>query len=310
MSNPRFDLVDIIQTLRKNSKLLLIATIVSALLGAVFYIVGPKKYKAEADFIISNPLYADRNNLYRNRDTRFVDYFGGDDDIDRVLVIASSDSLRNTVADQLDLWGAYKLDKTIKDDRIDMKEIFKDKFKMERTEYTTAKVYFKDIDAERAAAVVNLAIETSENIFRGYYKKMKRNVSNSVQERINAIDKKLEKITEEQIALSKSMTKSSGRDVEQRIRMKDKSTEISMMKEQLMKDKAKNVSILNELMTGVDANDKNRYLQVITPATPPEKPAGIGFALTVIGAAFFGFFFVAIYQLIITYYRLLINVAR
>ena len=307
MSNPRFDLVDIIQTLRKNSKLLLIATIASALLGAVFYVVGKKKYKAEADFIISNPLYADRNNLYRDRDTRFVDYFGGDDDIDRVLVIASSDSLRNTIADQLDLWGAYKLDKTIKDDRIDMKEIFKDKFKMERTEYTTAKVYFKDTDPERAAAVVNLAIETCEDIFRGYYKKMKRNVANSVQERIDAIDKELASITEEQVALSK---KTSRLDIEQLIRREDKGTEISMMKEQLMKDKAKNMSILNELLTGVDSNDKNRYLQVITPATPPEKPAGIGLALTVIGAAFFGFFFVAIYQLIITYYRLLINVER
>lgn len=308
MSNPRFDLVDIIQTLRKNSKLLLIATIASAVLGAVFYVVGKKKYKAEADFIISNPLYADRNNLYRDQDTRFVDYFGGDDDIDRVLVIASSDTLRNTIADQLDLWGAYKLDKTIKDDRIDMKEIFKDKFKMERTEYTTAKVYFKDTDPERAAAVVNLAIETSENIFRGYYMKMKNNVANSVQERIDAIDEKLSSLTEEQVKVSEAFYET--KDKLEQMRLKDKGTEISMVKEQLMQDKAKNMSILNELLTGVDSNDKNRYLQVITPATPPEKPAGIGLVLTVIGAAFFGFFFIAIYQLIITYYRLLINVAR
>lgn len=308
MSNPRFDLVDIIQTLRKNSKLLLIATIASAVLGAVFYVVGKKKYKAEADFIISNPLYADRNNLYRDRDTRFVDYFGGDDDIDRVLVIAGSDSLRNTIADQLDLWTAYKLDKTKKEDRLDMKEIFKDKFKMERTEYTTAKVYYKDTDPERAANVVNLAIETSENIFRGYYMKMKNNVANSVQTRVDAIDEKLASLAQEEIDARQQF--SSSKDKLEQMMLNDKIAEIGLLKEQLMKDKAKNISILNELMTGVDSNDKNRYLQVITPATPPEKPAGIGLVLTVIGAAFFGFFFVAIYQLIITYYRLLINVER
>lgn len=308
MSNPRFDLVDIIQTLRKNTKLLIIATIASALIGALFYVVGKKKYKAEADFIISNPLYADRNNLFRTRDTRFVDYFGGDDDIDRVLVISNSDTLRNVIASKLNLWDAYKLDSSLKEDRLDMKEIFKDKFKMERTEYTTAKVYFTDTDAERAAKVVNLAIETSENIFRGYYLKMKNNVANAVQERIDAIDKEIDMLSAKQVELSEEPKR--GMDKLEKIKRHDELSEIGVMKDQLIQDKAKNMSILNELLTGVNSNDKNRYLQVITPATPPEKPAGIGFALTVVGAAFFGFFFIAIYLLIITYYRLLINVER
>ena len=86
--------------------------------------------------------------------------------------------------------------------------------------------------------------------------------------------------------------------------------EKALLKEQLIKDKITNVSILNEFQTGVNGNDKNRYLQVITPATPPVKPAGIGLALTIIGAGFFGFFFVAIYILIVSYYRLLIAVER
>lgn len=308
MSNPRFDLVDIIQTLRKHSKLLLIAVIASAMLGGLFYVFGKKKYEAEADFIISNPLYADRNNLFRNRDTRFVDYFGGDDDLDRVLVIAASDTLRNAVAEQLNLWDAYKLDRTKAEDRQKMKEIFKDKYKMERTEYTTGKVYFEDTDPVRAAAVANLSIEISENIFRSYYLKMKNNVANSVRERIDEIDRRIAEITEEQVELSRNMSKGIG--TEEYIKHQTKATETTVLKEQLIQDKANNISILNELLTGVDSNDQNRYVQVITPATPPEKPAGIGLALTIIGAAFFGFFFVAIYLLIITYYRLLINVQR
>ncbi len=308
MSNPRFDLVDIIQTLRKHSKLLLIAVIASAMLGGLFYVFGKKKYKAEADFIISNPLYADRNNLFRNRDTRFVDYFGGDDDLDRVLVIASSDTLRNAVAEKLNLWDTYKLDRTKAGDRLKMKEIFKDKYKMERTEYTTGKVYFEDTDPARAAAVANLSIEISENIFRSYYLKMKNNVANSVRERIDEIDRKIAELTDQQLAMHKNRTNVSG--TEEYIKQETKQTEFAVLREQLIKDKANNISILNELLTGVDSNDQNRYVQVITPATPPEKPAGIGLVLTVIGAAFFGFFFVAIYLLIITYYRLLINVQR
>lgn len=308
MSNPRFDLVDIVQTLRKQSKLLLIAVIASSLLGALFYVVGKKEYKAEADFIVSNPLYADRNNLYRTRDTRFVDYFGGDDDIDRVLVIAESDSLRNFITDKLGLWEAYKLKKDEPKDRLEMKEIFKDVFKMERTEYTTGKVYFKDEDPERAAAVVNLAIETVENIFRSYYLKMKNNVANSVNDRNDDIDSTITALAKESMELEARLLSSANK--EDKMMVHDKLEEISVIKKQLMEDKARNLSILNELMTGADASDQSRYLQVITPATPPAKPAGIGFILTVIGAGMFGFFFVAIYLMIISYYRLLITTER
>ncbi len=137
---------------------------------------------------------------------------------------------------------------------------------------------------------------------------MKNNVANSVRERIEAIDGEISQLSEKQMMVSKEM--SATKDMLEQMKLRDDLTEISIMKEQLMKDKAKNNSILNELLTGVDSNDMNRYLQVITPATPPEKPAGIGLALTIIGAGFFGFFFVAIYLLIITYYRLLINVER
>lgn len=308
MSNPRFDLVDIAQTLHKRRKMLLIAVIVAALLGGVFYVIGKKKYKAEADFIISNPLYADRNNLFRTRDTRFVDYFGGDDDIDRVLVIAQSDTLRNIILDKLNLWEVYKLDKTNPDDRLEMKERFQKYFKMERTEYTTAKVYYTDTDPERAADVVNLAIETCENIFRGYYLKMKDNVASSIKDRIAEIDESVDENTKEMVSIAKELDGT--RDYATREMLNVKYKKLSAVNNQLIEDRARNVSLLNEFMTGVDAKDRNRYLQVITPATPPLKPAGIGLVLTAIGAAFFGFFFVGIYILIVSYYRLLIAQQR
>lgn len=308
MSNPRFDLVDIAHTLRNRRRLLLIGVIIAAMLGGLFYVVGKKKYKAEADFIISNPLYADRNNLFRTRDTRFVDYFGGDDDIDRVLVIASSDTLRNYLTDKLNLWEAYKLDKSNPEDRLEMKEIFKDRFKMERTEYTTAKVYYTDTDPERAANVVNLAIEMSESIFRGYYLKMKDNVANSIRKRIGDIDTEIKDNVMQMAQLNEEL-RSANTDAE-RIMIRTKGEELSAINGQLIEDKARNASLLNEFMTGVDEEDRNRYLQVITPATPPVEPAGVGLALTIIGAAFFGFFFISIYILIVSYYKLLIAVER
>lgn len=310
MSNPRFDLVDITHTLHSRRKLLLIAVLVAAVIGALFYLIGKKEYKAEADYIISNPLYVDRNNMFRTRDSRLVDYFGGDDDIDRVLVVASSDTLRNTIADQLDLWKAYELKKDDPEDRLKMKEIFKDNYKMERTEYTTGKVTYKDVDPERAANVVNLSIELAENIFRSYYLKMKNNAGQALQERINEIDSTIKQNTTQLIDAQKEYMAIGSKSSPEAMM---KATEIEQMMKvntQLMEDKAQHISIQNEFLTGVSKNDNNRYIQVITPATPPAKPAGIGLVLTVLGAAIFGFFFMAIYILIVGYYRILIDTKR
>lgn len=311
MSNPRFDLVDIALTLTSRKKLLLIVTLVSAVLGAVFYVAWPKEYKAETDLIVSNPLYTDRNNLFRDRDTRFVDYFGGDDDIDRVLVISGTDSLRNTIAEKLNLWEVYHLDKSDKKDRLKMKEKFQDDFKMERTEYTTAKVYFTDKDPDRAAEVVNLAIEVCENIYRGYYLQMRDNAANALNNKIADVDNAIESNLQKLIAINSSFDEAvNRRDKEAILRLRTKIAEINAINEKLIEDKAKQTSLLNEFMTGVDENDKNRYLYAISPAKPPLKPTGVGLALTIVGAAMFGLFFTAIYILIVSYYRRLITAER
>ncbi len=311
MSNPRFDLVDIAQTLTSRKKLLLIVLVISSILGAVFYVAWPKKYKAEADLIVSNPLYTDRNNLFRTTDTRFVDYFGGDDDIDRVLVIGSSDSLRNAVADKLNLWEIYKLDKTDKEDRLKMKEKFQDDFKMERTEYTTAKVYYTDKDPDRAAEVVNTAIDICESLYRGYYLRMRDNVANSLKNKISDIDGTIEGNLKELAKLAeKRSSRSPKSSIEEHLILQTKIEELNAINKQLIEDKAKHTSLLNEFMTGVDEKDQNRYLYQVTPAQPPLKPKGVGLALTVVGAGLFGLFFTAIYILIVSYYRRLITVER
>lgn len=310
MSNPRFDLVDIAQTLHARRKMLLLAVIVAAMLGGIFYLVGKKKYEAEASYIISNPLYVDRNNMFRTRDSRLVDYFGGDDDLDRVLVIAASDTLRNTVAEQLNLWEAYELKKDDPKDRLKMKDIFKDNYKMERTEYTTGKVTFEDTDPDRAAAVVNLSIELSESIFRSYYRKMKSNAGQALQERINEIDSTIKSNTLQLAAMQKDYLALGSKSSPEAMMTAAEIEQMMTVNSQLMKDKAQHISIQNEFLTGVNKDDNNRYIQVITPATPPAKPAGIGLILTVIGAAVFGFFFMAIYILIVSYYRVLIATKR
>ena len=324
MSTPRFDLVDVTQTLRNRRKILVIVTVVAAILGGLLFFVRKKKYKAEANFIIANPLYADRTNIFRTTDMNFVDYFGGDDDIDRIIAVATSDTVRNTVADKLNLWDAYKLKKDDPEDRDKMRGIFKKNYKIKRTEFTTAKVTYIDKDPERVAQVVNISMEIMEEVFRSYYISMKNNVGFSIQRKITELDSSIAALTD---TLGHLRDKYKIYDIVNPARANlmtaqvrptggagfgmalEKLQNIEAVKDQLVKDKASSMSVLNEFQTGADM-ESMEYIHVITPGRAPVDPTGLGLILTVLAMGLLGFFFCSVYVLISTYYKVLIAVER
>lgn len=323
MSTPRFDLVDVTQTLRNRRKFILIVTIIAAVLGGALSLIRKKKYKAEANFIIANPLYADRTNIFRTTDMNFVDYFGGDDDIDRIVSVALSDTVRNAIADKVNLWDAYKLDKNNPEDRDKLRWVFKKNYEVERTEYTTAKVSFKDTDPDRVAQAVNYSMEVMEEVFRSYYIKMKNNVSSSLESKISDLDSSIAALTDtlghmrDRYKIYDIVNPARANLVTSQLRPTGAGFGIAMeeiqnieaIKDQLVQDRAKSLSVLNEFQTGASM-ESMEYIHVITPAQPPVDPAGLGPILTVIAAALLGFFFCSIYVLIATYYKILIAVER
>ncbi len=323
MSTPRFDLVDVTQTLRNRRRMLTIIMVITAALGAAVFFVRKKKYKAEAEVIISNPLYADRNNIFRTTDMNFVDYFGGEDDVDHVLAIAMSDTVRGIVARRLKLDEAYKIDLTNPEDQEKLKGVFKKRYEIKRTENTTARVSFVDTDPVRTAAVVNESIKATEEVFRRYYLKLKQDVAASVERKIADLDSSIVALTDTLGHLREeykiydivnparnTITGSIKSNGKQGFGLAlERIQNIEAVKDQLVQDKAKNISILNEFHTGADMRSME-YMHVLTPAKPPVDPAGLGLILTVIASALFGFFFGSVYILITTYYKMLISVER
>ncbi|RYD57638.1 MAG: hypothetical protein EOP56_07625 [Sphingobacteriales bacterium] len=324
MNTPRFDLVDITHTLRNRGRFVLIITVVAGLLGLALSLVRKKKYEAQADIIMTNPLYTDRNNLFRANEMRFVDYFGGDDDADRVLVIAESDTVREMVAKRLNLADAYKLDMSKPADRDKLKGIFKKNFKVDRTEYKTCQMFYTDTDPQRAAAVLNEATVAMEEIFRGFYVHMRGKVSTSIQAKVVEMDSTIVSLTDtlsvlrdkykmydivspgRQNVMLGSIKSSGAADFGRGV---EEIQTVEAVKDQLVTDRAKYFSLLNEFSTGNSASDL-RLIQVITAARPPVDPKGPGVLITVLACMMLGFFFSALYVLIVTYYRLLVAVQR
>src|SRR4051812_39672096 len=109
MAAPSFDLIDVIRTIQKRRILIILVTVLAVIVGAVFHTVKKKKYQGEARFLVNNPLYGDRNNLFRTYETRYVDYFGGDDDLDKITALANSDTVRDRIIRNCDFDKIYKM---------------------------------------------------------------------------------------------------------------------------------------------------------------------------------------------------------
>jgi uncharacterized protein involved in exopolysaccharide biosynthesis len=109
MSDQGLRITDVIDSIRKHRGIIVVITFVSAVAGAVFYLAGPKKYEGKTEFVVRNPMYADRNYIY-NTDTKLIDYFANEDDIDRAMMMAEADIVQGRVIKNMHLAEAFGLD--------------------------------------------------------------------------------------------------------------------------------------------------------------------------------------------------------
>lgn len=321
MTTPRFDLVDIAQTIRHRRRFILIATILTVLVGILFTFVRKNKYKAQAEFFLSNPLYADRNYLFRSHDMHFVDFFAGDDDIDKIIVTAESDLVKDKVIANLGLAKAYDCDMSKPEDRNKLKSLYNKRFNIKRSEYRHLIVDYTDTDPERSAAVVNEHIRVTEEVYRQYYNTIKGYAYNSIKDKIDEMDSTINTMTDtlsllrdkykiyDIISPSRSTVSGEIRSASANGYGVEEIQNVSSIKDQLVIDRAKYISLLNEFSTGTKEGE-TKFIQVTNTAVPPTDPVGLGLVLTVIACALIGFFFSTLYILLVTYYRIIISVQR
>lgn len=321
---PRFDLVDMAQVLYQRRRLLLWITLLAAVLGAAGYLLRQDKYKAKSEVVVANPLYADRNHFFRTNTDRYIDYFAGEDDLDRVMAIATSDQVKNSIVASADLFKHYGLDPEKKKDVLLMNARWKKYFKITRTEYKNIEVMFTDSDPKMAADIVNESVRVIEAAYRQFYLSIKTQMFHALQDKVLEADSVIVTLTDSLVNLREEYEiydiispvrmntiisglknnghKEFGRGVEE-------IQNISSIKDRWVIDRAGYLSLLNEFSTGTRPNELS-FVNVITPATPPVKPVGLNMTLTIVACALTALFVTVISVLLNAYFRALIAVRR
>lgn len=297
-------LVDVINSIRKHRSIIIIVTIVSAVAGALFYVAGPKRFEAKTEFVVRNPLYSDRNNLY-NYETKFIDYFANEDDVDRVILMANSEMVQGQVIKNLDLAKAYSIDATNRKGEHELGRRFYKNFNITRTEYKDLILSYVDTDPERAAKVANECVHVLEQAYGGFYRDMRVGMTQSIQDKIHEEDSSIDALTDSLVVLRDryhlydiispsrynlmlGSIKESGQ--AGLARGVETIQNYESLKDQLVSDRAKQTTIINQFETG-NKEDQLPVIKVVTVAKPPVGPKGLGGMYTVLACAFVGIFF-------------------
>lgn len=316
MAAPSFDLIESIRAIQKQKRLIIIITVLAAAVGCLFSVIKKKKYKAEARFLVNNPLYGDRHTLFRSYETRYVDYFGGDDDLDRVTALGSSDTVRDRIIRNCDFDKIYKFGDISNDTAHAMyMNVFSKNFNLKRTEYKDIVVSYVAYDPITAAGVVNMSVKVLEETFRHYYTSMKKGMGISISMKVKQLDSSINTLTDTLANLrdkygiyniiSPSRQNVMNGDMKGGGKGYGKAVEeiqnVESVKDQLVTDRAHYISLMNEYSAA--SSDSIDYLKVITRAVPPTGPTGPTVLMTAFVGGSVGFFFVIVFVLFMAYYR-------
>lgn len=322
MTNVSFDLLDIIRTIQKKKVFIIIMTIAGLLLAGVFLLIKKPKFKGEATFLVNNPLYSDRNTLFRSYETRYVDYFGGDDEVDKMMALAGSDTVKDRIIRNCQFQTVYNRDINDARGHADLMYIFNKNFNIKRTEFKSLEVSYIAYDAKTAADVVNMTTQVLEETYHSYYNQMKQGLYTAISDKVRQLDTTINTLTDSLANMRdrsgiyglisparqnviagdvKGGGKGYGRAMEEL-------QNVESVKDQLVTDRAHYISNLNEF----DATKNNSIglLKVISRAVPPTSPNGPGAGLTLAVGALLAMGFSILYVVMIAYYNKLNAIAR
>jgi len=321
---PRFDLVEIVKTLQSRRLFILMLTLLIVIGGAAAWLLGTRKYKSSAAVLVANPFYTDRNNIFRNEKAVFVEYFGKEDDIDKVLAVAKSDQTKGVIANQMELAKIYKYDTSKEEDRTALSVRFNKSFDVKRTEYQNVEISYTDPDPKLAMNVANNAVRIIDEIYTGYFNSMRTGARNSLKIRLKQADSMISSMTDtlanlrdryhiydiispaRQEMVSGSMKSGGGPGYGHAM---EEIQNIEATKDQMVSDRARYVSLISEFSAGQDPSE-TAQIQVISPASIPDKPTGLSLPLTLLVFLLAGGFFACLWALLDAYFKALIAVKR
>ncbi len=189
-------MADILPVLWKWNKHILGAVIGTMIITSAVVLLQPNYYEATASFypVGQTLLQPTQQGMDRN-----VNYFGDDHDVDRLLAIATSLDLANTIISQHSLAEHYQIDTSTSKGRAKLRKKFGKLYSVIKTKYDGIRINVEDKTPKKAADVANGVLqavdESATRIIRNAQHNILVATSQSVNEKSRLIDSIVQRTT-------------------------------------------------------------------------------------------------------------------
>ncbi|MFK7933005.1 MAG: hypothetical protein AB8G22_05805 [Saprospiraceae bacterium] len=188
--NQKDNLLGVLETLFKWSKSIMWVCGIALIGSIVISLFLTTYYQATTVFFAASPDVAKPEQIF-GTSTKDMDYYGNENDIDRILTISESNELLEFLIQKFNLYEHYDIDSTHVKAPDKVKKALLKLYEVEKTKRDAINVSVEDEDPELAANMANTAREKIDEIAR-------RMIKASQQKLINTIDNNL-KTKEEQL---------------------------------------------------------------------------------------------------------------
>jgi uncharacterized protein involved in exopolysaccharide biosynthesis len=313
----RFDLFDVVRISIKWKKYILGLALLACLAASGYYFFQKNTYKAYGAFFPASAVLSGRINLMRESNQEWIDYFGGENELDRVAVIANSANVISFLIDSFKIAEHYKID--VVNDKNAQQKVYKKfmkNFTVSRSGYKHIEINFTDEDHELAYKVVNVAMNRTEDQLRKLYIRVNQQLAAALDNRKDSIDKSLMQVTDSLIKLRVAYNiydlispgrknlvnftpRSSGQQYAEGLELIQNIEEV---KDKLVQDKARYISIANEFKAATyEGFPMVHVVQWATPHGPKAGPFRTLGVLTVLFASLiFGILLAVIVELFVS----------
>lgn len=189
-----FNLVNAIRILLKWKMPLIGLTLVSGAVAALFSVfVMDEYYLSWSTFYPTNQYLNDRSMIFNTESSGGqVEYFGGKNDVNRVLTIANSESVINYIIDSFNLTDHYKVSRNKKYWKTIVRKKFDKNYKAIKTEREAIEISVYDTDPQLASAIVNAIVEKVDEQNKRHVQETKTQLYNVLCKQIEEQQDKVE----------------------------------------------------------------------------------------------------------------------
>lgn len=305
----RFDLFDIVRIGLKWKKQIIVFSMIVSMVTAIFYFFQKNNYNAYGSFFAGSAIMSGRVNLFRETPQEWIDFFGGENEIDRAYVVANSSEVLSYLITKFNLREHYGIDSN---DNEAMKKTYKrfsKKFKVNRSGFKHIEVNFEDEEQNLCHEVVNEAMNRIQNQLREIYIGINRQLAMSLDIRRDSLSKELIILTDSLVSLRSKYgiydivapgrkniipytAKGSGENYARGLELVQN---VEELKDKINMDCARYLSLSNEFKTATfDGFPMIHVTQWASPGSPKSGPYRTIAVATSFFLAFFASLFLAI----------------